>query len=228
MRVLIGDARRLVAVGLKAHLEGLGHQVVGWARDTHEVLDYTVTLRPELILIDARLPGTNGIDAARVVLARQAIPVVLLTDYAAADLVRRAQDAGVMACLVKPMDPRRLRSTIEVALGRFEELRAIREDTSDLKEALEIRKLVEQAKHVLMMRLRLSEREAFRRMHRQSRDAKTALREVAVAVSRTEDLLSRRPDVTRRLQALLDAIRRGLSGSACSDSPGWTPRPPFS
>lgn len=211
LRILIADDRRLVAVPLKAQLERLGYQVVGWARDAHEALECTGELRPDLILLGARLSGMNGIDVAQAILTRQAVPIVLLTGYAAAALVRRARDAGVMAHLAGPMHPGGLRSTIEVALARFEELQALREETSDLKEALEVRKLVEQAKRVLTARLKLSEREAFGRMQRQSRDAKTALREVALTVLRTEEFLSRSPDVTRRFPALLDAIRRGLS-----------------
>lgn len=209
LRVLIVEDRELVAAGLKAHLESLGHHVVGLAKDRREAVKSALTLQPELIIISIRTPVMNGIGVAQTILTHKAIPIIIHTPYVSADLVRRAREAGVMAYLVKPVDRRQLHSTIEVALARFEELRAIRREVSGLKEALETRKLVEQAKGVLMKWLKLSEAEAFRHMQQQSRSTRRSLKEMASTILKAEELLLRKLNVPRHLQAIGSVIREG-------------------
>lgn len=189
LKVLAVEDEGLVAAALTALLGNLGHQVVGLAKDGQEAVESAAKLDPDLIIMDIRIPVMDGIETARAILGRRPIPIVLLTAYSDEHLVRRAGEAGVMAYLVKPADKNQLRSTIEVALARFEELHALRREVRDLEEALETRKVVEQAKGVLMNRLKLSEAEAFRRMQQASRSKRMSLKEVAASILKAEELL---------------------------------------
>lgn len=190
LKVLAVEDEGLVAAALTAQLGNLGHQVVGLAKDGQEAVECASKLDPDLIIMDIRIPIMDGIETARVILGQKPIPIVLLTAYADENLARRAGEAGVMAYLVKPADKKQLSSAIEVALARFEELHALRHEVRDLKEALETRKVVEQAKGVLMNRLKLPEAEAFRRMQQASRSKRTSLREVALTILMAEELLA--------------------------------------
>ena len=190
LRVLVVEDEGLVAAGLKGQLEDIGHHVLGLAKDAEEAVRLASKLQPDLIMMDIRIPGTDGIEAARAILAQEAVPIVFLTAYPDEDFVRRAGDAGAMAYLLKPVNESTLRSTIEVALARFTELGALRREVNDLKEALETRKLVEKAKGVLMKRVQLSEAEAFRRMQQKSRTTRTSLKVIASTIVQADDLLS--------------------------------------
>ncbi len=189
LKVLVVEDEGIVAAGLKGQLEDIGHQVVGLAKDGPEAVGLATNLQPDLIIMDIRIPGMDGIEAAQTILLKSAIPIVLLTAYADEDFVRRAAEAGTMAYLLKPVGGAQLRSAIEVALARFRELDALRQEVSDLKEALDTRKVVEQAKGVLMKRLKLSEAEAFRRMQQKSRRTRANLREVASTILKAEEVL---------------------------------------
>jgi len=190
LKVLAVEDEGLVAAALTALLGNLGHQVVGLAKDGQEAVECAATLDPDLIIMDIRIPIMDGIETARTILGQKPIPIVLLTAYADENLARRAGEAGIMAYLVKPADKKQLGSTIEVALARFEELRTLRQEVHDLNEALETRKVVEQAKGILMKRLGLSEAEAFRRMQQTSRSNRVGLKDVAVKILRAEELLA--------------------------------------
>ncbi|MFQ5804287.1 MAG: ANTAR domain-containing response regulator [Candidatus Methylomirabilales bacterium] len=190
LRVLVVEDEGLVAAGLKGQLEDIGHQVLGLATDAEEAVGLASKLQPDLIIMDIRIPGADGIETARAILAQEAVPIVFLTAYPDEDFVRRAGDAGAMAYLLKPVNESTLRSTIEVALARFTELDALRREVKDLKEALETRKLVEKAKGVLMKRVQLSEAEAFRRMQQKSRTTRTSLKIVAATIVQADDLLA--------------------------------------
>jgi response regulator NasT len=190
LKILAVEDEGLVAAALTAHLGTLGHVVVGLAKDGQEAVECASKLGPDLIIMDVRIPIMDGIETSRTILGRKPIPIVLLTAFADESLARRAGEAGVMAYLVKPADRKQLSSTIEVALARFEELDALRREVRDLKGALETRKVVEQAKGVLMNRLKLSEGEAFRRMQQTSRNTRTGLKEVAATILKAEELLA--------------------------------------
>lgn len=190
LKVLAVEDEGLVAAGLTTMLEILGHQVVGLATDGREAVESAAMLEPDLILMDIRIPIMDGIETARAILGQKPIPIVLLTGHSDEDLARRAGEAGVMGYLLKPVHGNQLRSTIEVALARFEELHALRQEVRDLEEALETRKVVEQAKGVLMKRLQLSEAEAFRRMQQTSRSRRASLKEVATTILKAEELLT--------------------------------------
>jgi len=210
LRTLVVEDKWIVARDLKVQLEGLGHQVVGMARDTRDALRSALSLEPELIITDVRLPIIDGIDTARTVLSYRAVPIIVLTAYDGADLVRRAREAGVMACLVTPVEKLHLGRAIDEALARFKEFEFIRRETCDLTEALESRALVERAKRVLMRRLSIPEPEAFRRLQQQSHAAGATLGKTASKVLRAEELLFKGTNLPRSLPSMLAAIRRGL------------------
>ena len=190
LRILVVEDEGLVAAGLKGLLEETGHEVVALARDGQQAVRLACDLHPDLIIMDIRIPGVDGIEAARAILTREPIPIIFLTAYADEDLFRRAGEAGAIAYLLKPVDGARLRSTIGVALARFKDLDALRREVTDLKEALETRKLVEQAKGILMRRMQLSEAEAFRRMQQKSRSNRMTLKEVASTILGAEGIFS--------------------------------------
>lgn len=208
LRVLVAEHRDLVATRLRAQLEGLGHQVVGLARDGREAVEAAHRLRPNLVLMETQLPRLDGVDAARAIVSERPVPVVLLTDYAGAALVRRAREAGVLAC-VTPADQRRLRSAIDVAVERFGEFQILRREGSDPREALETLRLVDHAKKVLLVRMKLSETEAFRAIVEQGRRTHRSLRATAWTIIDADQLLSRL-DLGRSLQLIFQAVRRDL------------------
>jgi len=214
LRILLVEDKARVAERLKVQLERLGHEVVGLANDGQEAVSCAWRLEPDLIIMEQHLPIIDGIETAQTILAHKPIPVILLTAYAAADFVRQAREVGVMAYLVTPVETRPLGPTIKVALARFEEFEAIRQEVGNLKEALKTRTLVEQAKRILMRRQKLSEAEAFRNMQRQSRRIGTSLGESASVILRVEELLFKDVNVVRTLQSALSAIHRGLRSTA--------------
>jgi response regulator NasT len=140
------------------------------------------TLEPDLVLMDIAMPGLDGIVAAREILAIRAVPVVMVTGHADPELVERAAAAGVFTYLLKPVGQRDLAAAIPMASARFGELQALRQQVRDLTEALEVRKVVEQAKGILMKRLQVSEAEAFRRLQRRAATQRKSLREISEAV----------------------------------------------
>jgi two-component system, response regulator PdtaR len=204
--VLVVEPKDFVAVRLKAQVERLGHYVLGLARDGWEAVAAAERLRPRLILMESRLPGLDGIAAARAIVSDRPVPVILLTPYAGAELVRQAQSAGVVAYLTS-VDQRRLLSAIEVVLERFGEFRILRTEENDPSEALATWRLVNQAKKVLITRVRLSEAEAFRHILGRKQSAHRSLRETAWTIIQAEQVFSR-PDFAHCLELLFYTVRR--------------------
>src|SRR5438105_2073588 len=204
LRVLIGDERGAVTARLAVQLEGLGHRVIAVAKDGRAVLEYAWRLRPDVILLDARLPPVGGIDAARVILTRHVFPIILLSGYSAAETVRRAQEAGVLGFLAWPADARALESALRVALGRFRELRVLVEQEGDPQHALRTRLVVERAKKLLMRRLWLGETESFDYMRRRS--GGTPLGGVAGHLLTLEEALFGKPGLAGCVDVILGAL----------------------
>lgn len=140
------------------------------------------TLEPDLALLDIAMPGMDGISAAQEILAIRPLPIIMVTGHADPELVERAAAAGVFTYLLKPVNQPELAAAIQIAHARFSELQAVRQQVRDLAEALEIRKVVEQAKGILMKRLQVSEAEAFRRLQKQASAKRQTMREIAQAV----------------------------------------------
>ena len=142
-------------------------------------MEMTRTLNPDFILMDIEMPGLDGISAAREILGVRSIPIVLVTGHAEPEVVEQAAGAGIFSYLLKPVNQRNLDAAIQIAQARFGELQILRKQVRDLTEALEIRKVVEQAKGILMKRLRVSEAEAFRRLQRRASSQRKSIRETA-------------------------------------------------
>jgi AmiR/NasT family two-component response regulator len=207
LRVLIAEGRGLVAARLRAQLEGLGHHVVAVARGGREAITSAREYQPDLILINNRLPDLDGIDAARAIVSVRFVPVVLVTDYPGAALVRRAQEAGVLTQL-RPGDERQLRAAIEVARARFRELELLCGQARDLGEALAARKVVEHAKESLIGRAKLSAAAAFHHLRERSLSRSTSVRRAATTIVDAEQIVSRGSSMAVSLRRLLDIVAR--------------------
>lgn len=218
LRVLVVESQGLLSARLKAQLEALGHRVVGQPKAAQDAIASALSLAPDLILMDVRPPLVGAFELAGAILTRKPVPIVLLTGYAGADFARRAAQAGVMAYLVTPVERRQLAAVIDLALARFAEFEAMRQEVGDPANAWKTRTVVEQAKRVLMRRLNLPEAAAFGRLQQQGRRTGTSLGDTATAVLKAEQLLFRGPNIAHRLQAAVSAIRRGLAASPqCND-----------
>jgi len=167
-RVVIAEDEAIIRLDLKEILESEGYDVVGETGRGDEAVELTRTLEPDLAILDVKMPGIDGIEAARQITAAQRVPVLILTAFSQRNLIEEARDAGVVAYLVKPFQRAELVPAIAVALARFEEFRAIEEEHARLTEEkaaledkLETRRLVDRAKGVLMDEHAMSESEAF-------------------------------------------------------------------
>ncbi len=181
-RVIVADDESIVRMDLREMLESLGYLVVGEAGDGESALHLSRELKPDIVVMDIKMPGMDGIEAGRILTEERIAPVLLLTAYSQQDLVERAKEAGVMAYIVKPFHEADLAPAIEVALQRWSEFRSLEKEVEDLKEALETRKLVDRAKGILMDSQGLSEADAFRRIQKTSMDQRKPMKEVAEAI----------------------------------------------
>jgi response regulator NasT len=150
--------------------------------DGRSAVNQARELRPDVVIMDIRMPDMDGIEAARVLTEERIAPVVLLSAYSQRELVQRAREAGVVAYLVKPYREEELSPAIEVALARFAEFKDLQKQVSDLQEALETRKLVDRAKGILMDKQGLTEAEAFRKIQKMSMDNRKPMKDVAEAI----------------------------------------------
>ena len=181
-RIVIADDEPLIRIDLRENLEGLGSEVIGEAADGKHAVELARKLRPDIVITDIKMPEMDGIAALRVLTEENVAPVLLLTAYDDRELVQQASDAGAVAYLVKPFRNSDLQPAIEVALARFNELRTLRSELQDVREALTVRKLVERAKGLLMETQGLKEAEAFRRIQKLSMDTRKSMKDVAEAI----------------------------------------------
>lgn len=189
LRVLVADDESIRLLTLRAQLIALGHQVVGEASTGTEAVALAVDRHPDLAILDIKMPLMDGIEAAERITQARPIPIILLTAYSEAQLVERAAQANISAYLMKPVSEEDLLPAITLALTRFNQFQALRQEVSDLREALEARKVIEKAKGILMRRLNLTEDEAFRRLQRQSQEANRKLSQVAEAIVMADQML---------------------------------------
>jgi two-component system, response regulator PdtaR len=181
-RVLIAEDEALIRLDLKEMLEEAGYEVVAEAVDGRSAIDLADALTPDLVILDVKMPGLDGISAAEHIVASSGAPVIMLTAFSQRELVERAAEAGAMAYLVKPFDSADLVPAIEVALSRHQQLRALNAEVADLNDRLETRKLVDRAKSRLQAERGMSEAEAFRWIQKASMDRRATMRVVAEAV----------------------------------------------
>jgi AmiR/NasT family two-component response regulator len=185
-RVLIAEDEALIRLDLKEMLEEEGYLVVGEAGDGEQAVQLAEELRPDLVILDVKMPRMDGIAAAEVIVKERIAPVIILTAFSQRDLVEQARDAGAMAYLVKPFQKKDLLPTIEMAASRFAEIVALEREVSGLTERLETRKVVERAKGVLMTEHGMTEPQAFRWIQRTAMDRRTTMRDVAAKVLSAE------------------------------------------
>ena len=190
--VVIAEDETLIRMDLAEMLTEEGYSVVGQAGDGARAIELATELRPDLVILDVKMPVLDGIAAAEAIAAKRIAPVVILTAFSQRDLVERARDAGAMAYLVKPFTQSDLVPAIEMALSRFAELSQLETEVSDLQERLETRKSVDRAKGILQEQLRLSEPDAFRWIQRTAMDLRLSMRQVA------EGVITHGPGVTDR------------------------------
>jgi response regulator NasT len=181
-RVLIAEDEALIRLDLKEMLEEAGYQVVGEASDGQQAVELTHTLSPDLVILDVKMPGLDGISAAEQIVEAALAPVIMLTAFSQRELVERAAAAGAMAYLVKPFDKSDLVPAIEVAISRHEQLRALTDEVASLADRLETRKLLDRAKSRLQADQGMTEPDAFRWIQKTSMDRRSTMRAVAEAV----------------------------------------------
>jgi two-component system, response regulator PdtaR len=181
-RVVIAEDEALIRLDLKEMLEEDGYVVVGEASDGEAAVKLTESFRPDLVIMDIKMPGLDGISAAEQITAVHLAPVVILTAFSQRELVLRARDAGAMAFLVKPFTKADLVPAIEIAVSRFQEVSALESEVTNLKDRLEVRKLLDRAKGVLQADRGFGEAEAFRWIQKSSMDRRMTMRAVAEEV----------------------------------------------
>ncbi|MEU4212047.1 response regulator [Streptomyces sp. NPDC026206] len=181
-RVVIAEDEALIRLDLKEMLEEEGYSVVGEAGDGETAVALAREHKPDLVILDVKMPVLDGISAAERIAAESIAPVLMLTAFSQRDLVERARDAGAMAYLVKPFSKSDVVPAIEMAVSRFTELKALEQEVADLSQRLETRKLVDRAKSVLQTQYGLSEPAAFRWIQKTSMDRRLSMQQVAEAV----------------------------------------------
>jgi response regulator NasT len=180
-RVVVAEDESLIRMDIVETLRDQGFDVVGEAGDGNRAVELAFELRPDLIVMDIKMPDLDGLSAAEKI-SELKIPVVLLTAFSQQELVTRAAEVGAMAFLVKPFSPQDLIPAIEIAISRHSQLIALETEVADLGEGLETRKLVERAKGVLSEKMKLTEPEAFRWIQKASMDRRLSMADVARTV----------------------------------------------
>ncbi|WP_371811982.1 MULTISPECIES: ANTAR domain-containing response regulator [Micrococcaceae] len=181
-RVVVAEDEALIRLDIVEILKDQGFDVVAEAGNGEEAVELTKEHEPDVVLMDVKMPKMDGISAAEVIAKERIAPVVLLTAFSQKELVDRATEAGAMAYVVKPFTENDLIPSIEVAVSRFEQIKALEKEVTGLKEQFETRKLVERAKSLLTTKMGLTEPEAFRWIQKTSMDRRLSMREVAETI----------------------------------------------
>ncbi len=182
LRIVIADDEPIILLDLRQMLEELGYSVVAEASTGAQAVEMVRKFKPDLAILDVKMPEMDGIEAARILHEEKLAPVLLLTAYSDTELIQRAKQAGVYGYLVKPFKQADLTPAIEIALSRYYDARELEHQVHDLKETLEARKLIERAKGILMDTYGLREQEAYRRIQVQSMNTRKSMREIAEAI----------------------------------------------
>ena len=184
IRVVIAEDEAIIRLDLKESLEAEGYAVIGETGRGDEAIDLVRMLEPDLIILDIKMPGMNGIEAAKVISDEGLAAVILPSAFSQQDLIKEASNAGVLAYLVKPFQRSDLVPSIELALGRFEEISGLKQEAVMLRESLETRKLVDRAKGLLIDNYGLKESDAYRYLQKKAMEDRTTMKAVA------EDILA--------------------------------------
>ena len=181
-RVVVAEDESLIRIDIVEILRDNGFEVVGEAADGEKAVALAEELRPDLVVMDVKMPLLDGISAAEIITKKKIAPVVLLTAFSQRELVERAAEAGALAYVVKPFTPSDLIPAIDIALTRYQQISALEDEITDLAERLETRKILDRAKGILNDTMGLTEPEAFRWIQKASMDRRLSMREVAETV----------------------------------------------
>ncbi|MBI5886520.1 MAG: response regulator [Deltaproteobacteria bacterium] len=178
-RVIIAEDNAKTRLFLKNQLELLGYQVVAAVSNGQAAVEMVDEFHPTLVIMDIKMPKLDGIEAARAITAKGPVPIILITGMSSDEMAAKAIEAGVFAYLVKPVTKKQLEPAIKLALARYEQFKGLKTEVSDLKDAMETRKLVERAKGILMKRCNVSEEDAFKLLQEHSQKENKKMREIA-------------------------------------------------
>lgn len=182
LRIFIADDESIIRIDLREMLSEMGHEVVGEATTGKEAVWKIKELDPDLVFLDIKMPIMDGLEALSKINEQKLYPVIILTAFSEKDLIEKAVKLGAKAYIVKPFRSAVLEPAIQLALAYFNELKVLQEENATLRETLELSKLINKAKGLLMEHEKLSEQEAFRKMQKLSMDRNKKMREVAEAV----------------------------------------------
>jgi AmiR/NasT family two-component response regulator len=180
VRILVAEDEAIIRMDLIEMLEAAGYEVVAAATNGQEAIDLAVEHKPDLAILDVKMPVLDGITAAAKII--EIAPVLMLTAFSQRELVERARDAGVMAYVVKPFTIGDLVPAIEIAISRHQQMKSLASEVADLQDRLETRKIIDKAKGILMSALNLSEPQAFSWIQKAAMDRRLTMKEVALAV----------------------------------------------
>jgi response regulator NasT len=181
-RILVVEDESIIRIDIVESLRGFGYDVVGEAADGDAAVAMATELRPDLVVMDVKMPKMDGISAAEKLHQARIAPVLLLTAFSQKELVERASEAGVVAYIVKPFTPADLLPAVEIALSRGAELKALEAEVADMSERFETRKIVDIAKGILNEKMGLTEPEAFRWIQKASMDRRLTMKDVAMTI----------------------------------------------
>jgi len=179
IRVVIAEDEAIIRLDLKESLEEEGYEVVGEAGRGDQAIELARELRPDLAILDIKMPGVDGLTAARTIAAERLCAVLMLTAFSQREIIEEARDAGALAYLVKPFQKNDLIPAIEVAIGRFRELQQLDNEVDSLGEQLETRKVIDRAKGILIDECSMREQEAFTFIQRTAMSERSRMRDVA-------------------------------------------------
>ncbi|MDA3003180.1 MAG: response regulator [Actinomycetota bacterium] len=181
-RVIVAEDESLIRIDIVETLRDHGFEVIAEAADGEKAVALAEELRPDLVVMDVKMPLMDGISAAEILTKKKIAPVVLLTAFSQRELVERASEAGALAYVVKPFTPGDLIPAIDIALGRYAQIQALEDEVADMSERLETRKVLDRAKGILNNTMGLTEPEAFRWIQKASMDRRLTMKEVAQTV----------------------------------------------
>lgn len=189
LRAIIAEDEQLTRTIIRARLEKLGHTVVAEAADGAQAIEMTRLHKPDVVIMDIKMPVMDGIEAARTILAEIPCAILFLSSFNEQELVQQASTTGALAYLMKPFRKEDLSPALEMAIARFRQIQAQKREIDELKDTIETRKLIERAKGILMDRHGMSEEEAFKRIHFQARNQNKKMREIAQSIVTAADLI---------------------------------------
>lgn len=184
LKIIIADDEPIIRMDLREILEDAGHKVIGEAANGEKAVELARKYKPDLVILDIKMPKMDGITAAKIIGDEKIAPVLLLTAFSQPEIVERATESGVLAYLVKPVQEANLFPTMEVAMSRWQEIQQLEEELIKIKGTLESRKTLDRAKGILMDAYNITESEAFRRIQKYAMSKRKTVKEVAEAIIR--------------------------------------------